>query len=208
MAYEKPVITEVRRKTSGEFETPVKLGAEQRYVGALLNTHNNNLEEQSIMGLDSLQLAWVDDTTNIKYTTTKFYNGDISSVSSNGYYILFASDYSGSTATEDFYFDGVGVYFPDSASGGTSFRLEEDGSYSLLMDKTELYAFDDDEQALKIKPYDRIVTKEILCFRKDLSSASDTQIGSDVVISEKTITKGTDDDGKTSLRTSIVNKIN
>jgi hypothetical protein len=208
MAYEKPVITEVRRKTSGEFETPVKLGAEQRYVGALLNTHNNNLEEQSIMGLDSLQLAWIDDTTNIKYTTTKFYNGDISSVSSNGYYILFASDYSGSTATEDFYFDGVEIYFPDSASGGTSFRLEEDGSYSLLMDKTELYAFDDAEQTLKIKPYDRIVTKEILCFRKDLSSTSDTQIGSDIVISEKTITKGTDDDGRTSLRTSIVNKIN
>lgn len=207
MSYENSVLTEVRRKTSGGFETPVKLGSEQRFVSALLNTHNNNLEEQSIMGLDNLQISWGDDTTKIQYITTKFYNGDITSVSSNGYYILFVTDYSESEATADFFFDGIGLCLPEAADSGASFQLESDGSYSLLMDEPELYSFDEDEQVLKINPSFRVIRKEVLCLRKDLSDVSDEQISSDIVISEKIIAKKTDDNGKTFCRTAIVNKL-
>ena len=41
MSYTQSVVTEIRRKTSGAFETPVKLGVEQGFVSSLLNSHNN-----------------------------------------------------------------------------------------------------------------------------------------------------------------------
>lgn len=208
MAYENSVLTEVRRKTSGGFETPVKLGSEQRFVSALLNTHNNNLEEQSIMGLDNLQVTWDDEITKVKYTTTKFYNGDISSVSSNGYYVLFVSDYSESEVTADFYFAGVGMYLPEEDISSAKFQLEGDGSYSLLMDEPSMYTFEEDTQALKINPSFRVMRREVLCLRKDLANTSDERISSDIIVSEKTIAKKIDDNGKVYFRTAIVNKLN
>jgi hypothetical protein len=41
MPYTQTIVTEIRRKTNGEFETPVSIGAKQKYIGALLNSHNN-----------------------------------------------------------------------------------------------------------------------------------------------------------------------
>lgn len=205
MSYTQSIVTEIRRKTSGGFETPVKLGADQRFVSALLNSHNNNLEEQSILGVDCLETSW--SVNDIDYVTKKFYNGDLTSVSNNGYYILFITDYTNSEATADYYFENDGIYFPVYETSGASFNENSDGSFALLCDKREIYSFDEDGQSLKVNPSFRVMRKEVLCLRTDLSNTSDEQSNSDVLISEKVIARSISDDGKTFTRTIITNHL-
>lgn len=205
MSYTQSIVTEIRRKTSGGFETPVKLGADQRFVSALLNSHNNNLEEQSILGVDCLETSW--SVNDIDYVTKKFYNGDLTSVSNKGYYILFITDYTNSEATADYYFESDGIYFPVYETSGASFDENSDGNFALLCDKREIYSFDEDGQSLKVNPSFRVMRKEVLCLRTDLSNTSDEQINSDVLISEKVITRKIGDDGKTFTRTIITNHL-
>jgi hypothetical protein len=65
------VIKEIRRKDAeGNFEEPVKISVDQKFVGSLLNSHNNNLEEQAILGVDCLDIEWQDD--NVGYITKRF----------------------------------------------------------------------------------------------------------------------------------------
>jgi len=92
MSYAQSVITEIRGKDFGEFEVPINLGFEQKNISSLLNSHNNNFEEQSILGVDSYSIMWTENDTN--YTTKKFYNGDLATVSDVGYYILFIENFS------------------------------------------------------------------------------------------------------------------
>lgn len=205
MSYTQSIVTEIRRKTSGDFETPVKLGANQRFVSALLNSHNNNLEEQSILGVDCLETSW--SVNDVDYVTKKFYNGDLTSVSNNGYYILFITDYTNSEITADYYFEGDGIYFPVYDTSGASFDENSDGSFALLCDEPEIYSFDEDEQSLKINPSFRVMRKEVLCLRTDLSNTSDEQSSSDVLISEKVIARKISDDGKTFTKTAITNHL-
>ena len=169
------------------------------------NSHNNNLEEQSILGVDCLETSW--SVNNIDYVTKKFYNGDLASVSNNGYYILFITDYTNSEATADYYFENDGIYFPVYETSGASFDENSDGSFALLCDKREIYSFDEDGQSLKVNPSFKVMRKEVLCLRTDLSNTSDEQSNSDVLISEKVIARRVSDDGKTFTRTIITNHL-
>lgn len=199
MSTTQTIVTEIRRKTSGVFETPVKIGAEQRFVKALLNSHNNNLEEQSILGLDCLTATWVDN--DITYTTKKFFNGDLSSISNDGYYILFEEDYSNSSETAEYFFKNGGLFLPEYDVGKAYFGP----SKSLLLDDEDIYSFDGITGELKINPSFQLIKREILCLRKDISNTSDIQINSDILISEKDTGKRVNDDGKVLIKQNIIN---
>jgi len=199
MSTTQTIVTEIRRKTSGVFETPVKIGAEQRFVKALLNSHNNNLEEQSILGLDCLTATWVDD--DITYTTKKFFNGDLSSISSDGYYILFIEDYSNSHDKDEYYFKNQGLFIPDYDTSKASFGP----SKSLLLDDDNIYSFDGVTGQLKINPTFHLIERQILCLRKDTTNTSDIQINTDILISEKDIARRINDDGKILVKQNIIN---
>lgn len=199
MSTTQTIVTEIRRKTSGVFETPVKIGAEQRFVKALLNSHNNNLEEQSILGLDCLTATWVDN--DITYTTKKFFNGDLSSISNDGYYILFEEDYSNSSEQAEYFFKNGGLFLPEYNVGKAYFGP----SKSLLLDDEDIYSFDGTTGALKINPSFQLIKREILCLRKDISNTSDIQINSDILISEKDTGKRVNDDGKVLIKQNIIN---
>ena len=57
------VIKQIKTKNNGSFSSPVFLGAEQRYVGALRgNTNVDNLEEQYIIGVDCITTEEWGDT--------------------------------------------------------------------------------------------------------------------------------------------------
>ena len=71
-----------KRKKSGVYEAPVYIGAEQRFVGALRGTNNNNLEEQSILGLDCITTAYWNESIYIEHK--EFHDG----TKPNEYYIL------------------------------------------------------------------------------------------------------------------------
>lgn len=203
MSYTQSVVTEIRRKTSGAFETPVKLGVEQGFVGSLLNSHNNNLEEQTMLGLDCLTTIWVDN--DVKYMTKKFFNGDLATVSNNGYYILFVADYSNATLDVDYFFKDNGVFFPEFGISGAYFDNMPDDLYRLLVDKADTYTFSNSQ--FKINPQYKIMRKEVLCLRTDISNMSDTQINSDILISEKIIEQKADDNGKIFIKNNIVNHL-
>jgi hypothetical protein len=180
--YDNSVVTSVRRKTSGGFETPVYLGSEQRFVKALLNSHNNNLEEQFLLGIDCLKVEWEDNS--IKYITKHFYDGQNSGT---GYYILFSADYTDSLVGADFYFDNDILYMPTESEG--MYRVVEypasTDPLSFVGDDAEMYQYDSSGEILLINPSFRTIRRDVLCFRTDITSTSDTQIASDILISEK-----------------------
>ena len=67
------VIKQIKQKTGSEFSSSIHLGAEQRFVGALRQSHNDNLEEQSILGVDCVTTeTWSGDTHTI---TKEFHDG-------------------------------------------------------------------------------------------------------------------------------------
>ena len=54
------VIRKIKQKTSNGFSEDVYLGAYPQYVGALRQSHNENLEEQYILGTDCIVTeSWV-----------------------------------------------------------------------------------------------------------------------------------------------------
>ncbi|MBQ8206350.1 MAG: hypothetical protein IJZ77_02715 [Bacilli bacterium] len=76
------ILKYLKRKKSGSYETPIYIGAEQRFISALRGTNNNNLEEQSILGLDCITTSYWEGTTF--YERKEFHNG----TKTNGFYIL------------------------------------------------------------------------------------------------------------------------
>ena len=73
----------LKRKTdSGTYGEDIYLGAEQKFVSALRGTHNNNLEEQSILGMDCIITSKWDERTYIEIR--EFRTEDVLT----GYYIL------------------------------------------------------------------------------------------------------------------------
>lgn len=76
------VIKQIKQKTDSGFSSSINLGAEQRYVGALRQSHNDNLEEQSILGVDCVTTeTWSGDTHTI---VKEFHDGS----QSTNYYKL------------------------------------------------------------------------------------------------------------------------
>jgi len=201
MPYTQSIVTEIRRKTSEEFETPVSLGSKQKNVSPLLNSHNNNLEEQSILGVDCYTIIWT-DIDNVVHTTKKFYNGDLSTVSNVGYYILFIEDYSESTVTDEFYFRNNGLYLPIVETSKAEFGSDN----NIYLKSPDIYTLEDD--LLNINPVFKILQKETLCFRKNILDISDEQISSDILISTKITSKKIDDDGKIYFKDNIINYLN
>jgi hypothetical protein len=211
MPYTQTIVTEIRRKTNGEFESPVSIGAKQKYIGALLNSHNNNLEEQFILGVDCSEITWSDENL-IKHCTRKYYSGELSEVSPLGYYIVFETDYT-TTKANEFYFDeDNAMYLPDYELSKADFEAltsSEDSNYRLTLDDGSVYSFvaneDDDNYTLRVDPPIKIMKTIDLCFRTDTSDESDEQIESDILIAKKIITVKNLENNKKLTETKIVN---
>lgn len=91
------VIKQFRQKNGDNFSSPINLGAEQRYVGALRQSHNDNLEEQSILGVDCVTTeTWSGTTHKI---VKEFHDG----TQSTNFYILTTEIYN---EIADSYVDG------------------------------------------------------------------------------------------------------
>lgn len=78
------VITQVKQKSEdgSSYSSPIYLGAEQRFITSLRASHNDNLEEQSILGVDCVTTEEWDGTTHI--ITKEFHDGN----QSTNYYKL------------------------------------------------------------------------------------------------------------------------
>lgn len=58
------VIKQIKQKNNSSFSSPIYLGAEQRFVGALRGSNVDNLEEQYIIGVDCITTEEWNDTTH------------------------------------------------------------------------------------------------------------------------------------------------
>ena len=179
------VIKEIRRKDAeGNFEEPVKISVDQKFVGSLLNSHNNNLEEQAILGVDCLDIEWQDD--NVGYITRRFVDAQhTEEISDDGYYILFIEDYSNTSQFADFYFEGTTLHIPIYDTSGARYSTEGN---ALIAEKPDIFFFESleaDPTALIIRPA-RVLKRELLCFRPDKTRTEETYIDDlDIKISEK-----------------------
>ena len=95
------VIKTIQQKDSlGSYNSPVFFGAEQRFVGALRQSNNNNLEEQSILGLDCITTEYVRKEDYVRIIKKEYRNPDITT----NYYVLDIEVYDG-VENSNAYFD-------------------------------------------------------------------------------------------------------
>lgn len=107
--YASDVVKYFKRKTGGDYsESPTYLGAEQRFVGALRNSADNNLEEQYLLGTDCLTTAWVDENGYTKILK-EFYiqpeDGASAGDANKQSYRIESTIYKGVDRNDNFYFD-------------------------------------------------------------------------------------------------------
>lgn len=101
------VIKQFRQKNGDNFSSPINLGADQRYVGPLRQSNNDNLEEQTLLGVDCVTTeSWNGKTHIIKkefhdgtqtadfyILTTEIYDDNVDSYVSNQNLILTNNDF-------------------------------------------------------------------------------------------------------------------
>ena len=101
------VIKQILQKNGNNFSSPINLGADQRYVGPLRQSNNDNLEEQTLLGVDCVTTESWNGTTHIikkefhdgtqttdfYILTTEIYDDNIDSYVSNQDLILTNNDF-------------------------------------------------------------------------------------------------------------------
>lgn len=81
---EAQIISMLRQKSDNGNFRPLYLGPEQRYIGALRKSNNNNIEEQLLLGVDRIITSWNED--NVKREHIEFRDNE--DPNETGYYIL------------------------------------------------------------------------------------------------------------------------
>lgn len=81
---EAQIISILRQKSDNGDFNPLYLGPEQRYIGALRKSNNNNIEEQLLLGVDRIITSWNED--NVKREHIEFRDNE--DPNETGYYIL------------------------------------------------------------------------------------------------------------------------
>lgn len=86
---------EIDPVTHERYYVPFSIGVEQRYVKPIAKSNNNNLEEQLLLGVDSITTAW-DDNGVQRYKTEYRRDTDL-----DNYYVLDSFIYAGDRAVSD-----------------------------------------------------------------------------------------------------------
>ena len=142
------VVRFIRQKSENGFDAPITyLGAEQRFVGALRNSNINNLEEQYILGTDTITETYTDEDGNT--IIEKSYH-TISGGRTN-YYKVKTIIYKDGVVNQDFFFDEDILKLPNDPNenvfgdgsedfpnineiyfvNADTFRLKEDGNIDI-----------------------------------------------------------------------------
>ena len=216
------VINCIKTKTENGYEQDTYFGTEQRFIKALLNSNNKNLEEQMILGTDCITIEWTgtDPDTGLAtyYITKKFYSGN---PPINGYFILF-SNYPAheilSQKLADFatvnnktlifdpyqqqiYVQNLKDIHYDSNERNLKFDVSagarvEGGTLRLSNEDSVGADYTYGENGLTVIP-DKVTSRiDTLCFRVNPEILSDTMDDSDIIISIKTTTERYDSDNR------------
>lgn len=81
---EAQIISMLKQKSDNGDFNPLYLGPEQRYIGALRKSNNNNIEEQLLLGVDRIITSWNEDNVTREHIEFR----DNEDPNETGYYIL------------------------------------------------------------------------------------------------------------------------
>lgn len=81
---EAQIISMLKQKSDNGNFSPLYLGPEQRYIGALRKSNNNNIEEQLLLGVDRIITSWDEDNVTREHIEFR----DNEDPNETGYYIL------------------------------------------------------------------------------------------------------------------------
>ena len=167
------VIRYIKQKLNdGGFDSPLYLGSETRFVSSMRGTNLNNLEEQLLIGCDTITEEWIDDDGNTKISK-KFQDSSISF----GYYQLDSIIYAKENiiVNSDFFIDkdetdnSLVLYLPNNVSEQEiSKELKgetiETVDYNIFyINNNETYSINDN--SLSVSPSNELlIRKDILYF--------------------------------------------
>lgn len=103
--FKNEVVRYLRRKNASGLENVSWIGSEQRFVGALLNSNVNNLEEQYILGTDTYTITY-QDTDDNQIIEKHFCKTDTTPDDASDHYKLVTILYKTAQEQTDFVFDG------------------------------------------------------------------------------------------------------
>lgn len=185
---EAQIISMLRQKSDdGDFH-PLYLGPEQRYIGALRKSNNNNIEEQLLLGVDRIITSWNEDNVTREHIEFR----DNEDPNETGYYIL------------DSY-----IYGETSEAGNISDAIIEGNALIFNADAVQLndniledlrndgfMTIDDDENSLLLSSA-FILLRDTLRFKQSNGNILD--------VSGKITTKKYGNDGKDIMKEIITN---
>ena len=160
------VISQIKEKINSSGDQALyHIGPELKYVGALLSSNNNNLEEQLLIGVDRIvkEQTEVDiDQHDIKKTKIEFRKPN----DTENYYILEISEYDPEAGMGNIYVRGQNIYLQEIMSADESDNSAHEDEYneSLYYEDNGLHIAPDiiiENSILSQKPAINEVTKQV-----------------------------------------------
>lgn len=195
--YTMDIVKFFRRKSADGFTEPITyLGAEQRFVGALPNSNNNNLEEQFLLGTDTYTEAYLNIEGNQVIEKSFKKDGE-----TTNYYKLVTIIYSEENQKNtDFYFDNDIVYMLNENNS-----IDYDSVESKLnFEDNDFIVFDVDSQGvgeITITPDTFVILRVDSLYFVDGNE-------NNILVAIKTTQKRYTTDNKEIIKESIENKLN
>lgn len=185
---EAQIISMLRQKSDNGDFNPLYLGPEQRYVGALRKSNNNNIEEQLLLGVDRIITSWNEGDTIREHIEFR----DNEDPDETGYYILDRWIYGETSEAgniSDAIIEGNALIFNTGTVQQNDDKLED-------LKNDGFMVINNDENSLLLSST-FVLFKDVLKFK---------QSNGDILnVSQKITTKKYDNDGKSIIKEIITN---
>lgn len=185
------IISMLKQKSDNGDFNPLYLGPEQRYVGALRKSNNNNIEEQLLLGVDRIITSWNEGDTIREHIEFR----DNEDPDETGYYILDRWIYGETSEIEEEDIDNDAFIKDNTLMFNTGTVQQNDDKLEDLKNDGFMVINNDENSLLLSSTF--ILLKDVLKFK---------QSNGDILnVSQKITTKKYDNDGKSIIKEIITN---
>lgn len=188
---EAQIISMLKQKSDNGDFNPLYLGPEQRYIGALRKSNNNNIEEQLLLGVDRIITSWNEGDTIREHIEFR----DNEDPDETGYYILDRWIYGETSEIEEEDIDNDAFIKDNTLMFNTGTVQQNDDKLEDLKNDGFMVINNDENSLLLSSTF--ILLKDVLKFK---------QSNGDILnVSQKITTKKYDNDGKDITKEIITN---